>query len=104
MTPLSAVLSDPAAWLGLAGLVIALLTFIGTQIQQSRTLVKAASSEWVRTLEQEVALLRSKLEECEEDRGELHDETARLRTDAELAREREYRLMRKVEQLEEASR
>lgn len=86
---------------GLVAFGIALLTFLATQIQSSRSLTKSASAEWVSTLEKEVEFLKRKLDECERDRGVLHEEADEFRADADKARQREYRLMRRVESLEE---
>lgn len=98
------IVNDLGPILGLVAFLVALLTFVASQIQQSRTLVKAASTEWVSILEKELELTKAKLIECEEMLADCVEDRKKLHEEADEARHREYRLMRRVEVLEERSR
>lgn len=99
-----AVALDPSIVFAFVACVIAVLTFVATQITSARSLTKAASSEWVGMLEREVAFLKAKLVECEDDRSGLHEELDSAREREDAARAREYRLLRRVEALEDERR
>ena len=78
----------------LAALVISAAGFIGATVMSARSYGRAASSDWVQTLESKIDHLQEELAECKEDRKRLHGEVERLN-------ERELALMRRVMSLEE---
>lgn len=79
--------------IALAGLIIAMATFIAAVVMNSRTLTRVASSEWVRQLEK-------RIDDCEEDRKELHEELNTSKREIRLLRGENIELMRKLVLLE----
>lgn len=80
----------PLATIAVAGLSLILSSFFAF-----RSLSRSASADWVDQLEKRIEL-------CESDRAQLHQENETMRREAGAARERERELLLRIVRLESA--